>query len=39
LTRDILNLLEEQPQLAQINAGIPRDEGIRKAVEEEQDSY
>ena len=37
LSRDILNLLKEQPQLARINAGIPRDEGVRRAVE--QDSY
>ena len=36
LSRDVLNLLEKQPQLVQINAGIPRGEGIRRAVEEEQ---
>ena len=35
LSGDILNLLEEQPQLVRINAGIPRDEGIRRAVEQE----
>lgn len=39
LSRDILNLLEEQPQLVQINAGIPRDEGIIRSVDEEQGSY
>ena len=35
-TGDILALLEKQPHLAEINGGIPRDEGVRKAVEEDK---
>ena len=33
LTRDILNLLEKNPGMLQINAGIPRGEGVKKAQE------
>lgn len=36
LSADILALLHKQPQLLRINAGIPRDEGYRKAIEQEQ---
>ena len=36
LSADILALLRKQPQLLKINAGIPRDEGYRKAIEQEQ---
>ena len=35
VSRDVLNLLNEQPQLVRINAGIPRDEGYLRAVEED----
>ena len=39
VTNDVLSLLERSPQLFQINAGIPRDEGYRRAVEREKSSY
>lgn len=38
-SRDVLRLLEEQPQLFQINAGIPRDGRIRSDVQEAQDFH
>jgi spore coat polysaccharide biosynthesis protein SpsF len=36
LSRDILELLDDHPELAGMNAGIPRDEGIREAVRKER---
>jgi len=36
---DILNLLDEKPQLYQINADLPRDEGIRTAVDQDYEMY
>lgn len=36
VSRDILSLLDSRPDLAEINAGLPRDEGIRKAMADEQ---
>jgi spore coat polysaccharide biosynthesis protein SpsF len=35
LSNDVLKLIEGRPHLMKINAGIPRDEGYRKAVERE----
>jgi len=37
VSRDVLKLLEEQPQLVKINSGIPRDQGYLSAVK--QDPY
>ena len=36
LSPDVLALLDAHPQLASLNAGIPRDEGIREAIRKEQ---
>lgn len=36
LTRDVLEFLRTQVRLSQLNSGIPRDEGIRRAIEEEK---
>ncbi len=38
LSQDVLKLVEKRPQLATINRGISRDEGIKKAVLQEQNS-
>lgn len=38
LSRDVCSLLEMHPHLIDINAGIPRDEGIRRAIAQERDA-
>jgi spore coat polysaccharide biosynthesis protein SpsF len=36
ISGDVLKLLEEHPQLFQINSGIPRDEGYKKSIKQAQ---
>ena len=37
LTQDILDLIEAEPQLVEINAGIVRNEGYLKSLEEDKE--